>query len=81
MACDCKANRQIFELGKRYGTSSNPTRKEIFKSGVWKSIQYIFLGLFAILASPVLFFIIFWKAAIKKERVFHIDKMIGLNKG
>lgn len=80
MACDCKANKQIYELGKKYGTTSNPTRKDILKGGLWKAIQYLFLGLFAIIISPILFLMVFWKATVKKEKVLHIDKMIGLNK-
>ena len=80
MACDCKANRQIYELGMRYGNTVGRTRKDILKGGVWKAVQYFFLALFAIIASPILFFIIFWKAAVKKERVFHIDDMIGLKR-
>lgn len=80
MACDCKANRQIYELGKRYGTTRNSTRKDIMKSGIWKGVQYFFLGIFSIIASPVLFFIIAYKATVKKEKVVHIDKMVGLNR-
>ena len=80
MACDCKANRQILELGKRYGTTSNATRKDILKSGVWTGIQYFFLGIFAILAVPVLFLIIMYKALVKKDTVIHIDKMVGLKR-
>ena len=45
MACDCKANRQIYELGLKYGRTVNATRKDIVKSGIWKTIQYIFLGI------------------------------------
>lgn len=80
MACDCKANRQILELGKRYGTTSNPTRKDILKSGVWKGIQYLFLSIFAVLASPVILFIIAYKAIVKKETVVNIGNIVGLNK-
>lgn len=80
MACDCKANRQIYELGRRYGTTATASRKDILKSGIWKGIQYLFLGVFAILASPVLFFIIAYKANVKGERVIHIDKFVGLNR-
>lgn len=81
MACNCKANRAIYELGKRYGTTQNATRKDLFKAGVWKYIQYFFLGLFAIIASPILFMILVYKANVKKEKVIHIDKFVGLNKG
>lgn len=80
MGCNCKANRQIYELGLRYGRTRNATRKEIFKSGVWKWIQYLFLGIFWILASPVVFLVIAYKALVKKETVLRIDKIIGLNK-
>ena len=80
MACDCKANRQIYELGKRYGTTANASRKDILKSGVWKTIQYLFLGVFAVLASPVLFAILVYKANVKREKVIHIDKFVGLNR-
>lgn len=80
MACDCKANRQIYELGKKYGMTSNPTRKDILKAGIWRIIQYLLLGLFAVMVSPILFFIIVWKANVKKEKVLHIDKMVGLNR-
>lgn len=80
MACNCKANRAIYELGKRYGTTSNATRKDILKSGVWKVVQYFFLGLFAILAAPVLFLIVAYKAIVKKDTTIHIDKMVGLNR-
>lgn len=80
MACDCKANRQIYELGKRYGTTANASRKDILKSGIRKVIQYLFLGVFAVLASPVLFVILVYKANVKGEKVVHIDKMVGLNK-
>ena len=80
MACNCKANRQIYELGLKYGRTVNSTRKDLVKSGVWKGLQYFFLGIFAIVAAPVLFFIVAWKANVKKERVLHIDQMIGLNR-
>ena len=80
MACDCKAKRQIYELGLKYGRTVNATRKDIVKSGIWKTIQYIFLGIFSILAAPVLFIIIAWKANVKKEKVLHIDQMIGLSR-
>lgn len=80
MPCNCKANSQILALGKKYGTTVNPTRKDLLKAGIWKWIQYIFLGIFAILAAPVLFFIIIYKVAVKKENVIHIDKIVGLNR-
>ena len=81
MACDCKANRAIYELGKRYGMTQNATRKDILKSSVWKYIQYIFLFLFAVIVSPILFMILVYKTMVKKEHVIHIDKFVGLNKG
>lgn len=80
MACDCKANRQIYELGKKYGNTVSASRKDILKSGVWTVIQYIFLGIFALLATPLIFLYIFYKVAIKGEKVLHIDRIIGLNK-
>ena len=80
MACDCKANRQTYELGKRYGTTVNASRKDILKSGVWKTIQYLFLGVFAILAAPVLFLIVAYKANVKNEKVIHIDKFVGIDR-
>lgn len=80
MGCDCKANRQIYELGRRYGTTASASRKDILKSGVWKGVQYLFLGVFAILAAPVLFCVLVYKANVKGERVIHIDKMVGLNR-
>ena len=80
MACDCKANRQIYELGKRYGSTVNASRKDILKSGIWKTIQYLFLGVFAVLAAPVLFCILIYKANVKGEKVVHIGKFVGLNR-
>ena len=80
MACNCKANRQIYELGKRYGTTVNATRKDKIKSGAWVGVQHFFLGLVSIILSPVLFFIVFWKSAVKKEKVLHLDQMIGLSR-
>jgi hypothetical protein len=80
MGCNCKANRQIYELGMRYGRTANATRKDIIKSSVWKWIQYVFLTIFAILASPILFTIIAYRAIVKKDNVLHLDKFIGLNK-
>lgn len=80
MPCNCKANSQILALGKRYGTTENPTRKDILKSGVWKGIQYFFLGIFSILISPVLFIMVAYKANVKKDPVLHIDKIVGLNR-
>ena len=80
MACNCKANQQILELGKRYGTTVFETRKDILKSGVWKAIQRVFLGIFAILAAPIMFFYIVYKANVKGEKIFHIDRIIGINR-
>ena len=80
MACDCKANRQIYELGLKYGRTASATRKDILKSGIWTVIQYVFLGIFAILAAPVLFLMVVYKANVKKEKVLNIGKIIGLNK-
>lgn len=81
MTCDCKANRQIYELGLKYGRTASATRKDILKSGIWVGIQYVFLGIFAIVAAPILFFMIVYRASVKKEKVFNIGKIIGLNKG
>ncbi len=80
MACDCKANRAIYELGKRYGTTANATRKDILKSGIWKCIQYVFLGIFLVVALPFLFVRLIWKTVIKGDGVLHLDEMIGLSK-
>ena len=80
MACDCKANRAIYELGKRYGTTAGPTRKDILRSGIWKGIQYFFLGIFSIIAAPILFLIVAYRASVKKDTVLHLDKIVGLNR-
>lgn len=80
MACDCKASRQIYELGRKYGTTVGQTRKEILKSSIWQGIQYFFLTIFAILLSPILFCVIAYRALVKKETVVHIDRMVGLNR-
>ena len=80
MACDCKANKQIYELGVRYGSTVGRTRKDVLKGGVWTAVQYLFLAIFAVLASPVIFSVIAWKALVRKERVFRIDEMVGLKK-
>lgn len=80
MGCNCKANKQILELGMRYGRTSNATRKDILKSSIWKWIQYFFLAIFSIVVSPILFIILAYRALVKKDNVLHIDKFIGLNK-
>ena len=80
MACDCKANRAIVALGKRYGTTSSATRKDIIGSWLWKGVQYVFLGLVAILTSPILFMIVAFRANVKKDTVIHLDKIVGLNR-
>lgn len=80
MSCDCKANRQIYELGRRYGTTVRRTRKDMIKGGVWKAVQYFLLALFSVAAAPVLFAIVFWKHVVEGERSIHIGRMIGLKK-
>ncbi len=80
MACDCKANRQIYELGKKYGNTVSPTRKDILKSGIWTGIQYVFLAIFAVLAAPVLFLMIVYRVNVRKEKVLNIGEIIGLKK-
>ncbi len=79
MACDCKSNRQILELGRRYGTGSGPTMKDILKSGLWSGIQKVFLGIFAILAMPFIFLFVAYQGVVKGENVIHFDKIFKLN--
>ena len=79
MGCNCKANAQIVELGKRYGTTVKRTRKDIVKSGLWKAVQNMFLLVFAIAVTPFIFLYIFYKAGLRKESI-NLHKIFGLKK-
>ncbi len=80
MACDCKANRQIYELGRKYGLTVNKTRMDDVKGGVWEFVQRVLLFIFASIVSPVLLLIIIYKAFVRGDKAIHVDKMVGLNR-
>jgi hypothetical protein len=79
MACDCKAGRQIYEMGRMYGTTQRTTRRDRAKTSFRVGVQKTFLVFFAFFAAPVLFLKIVVKAA-RGEKVIHIDRMVGLNR-
>lgn len=79
MACNCKANEKILELGMKYG-SGGLTRKQLIGRGVKHLFRSILGIILVIILSPIIFLYLIGKGLFSKDKTVSIKKILNLKK-
>ena len=73
MACNCKADKQILELAKRYGTQKK-SRKAYLKGGL-TTLGYSIIGLLTTIIVVIpMFLYVLYKALFSKNKVISLKR-------
>lgn len=79
MACNCKTNQRLLELGLRYGTRGK-TRKQILGQKTGNAFRSVFGLFFTVIVSPFIFIWLVCKGLFSKDKAVHFDKIFNLKK-
>ncbi len=78
MACNCKTNAKLIELGLRYGTGGKLTRKEILKKDLKGILLSILSLLITIIVLPFIVLYVVFKGLFSKNKGINFKKIFRL---
>ena len=81
MACDCKANRDIIAITKKYGAKQSETNRRSLGEDIRLFMKYIGYTILGLLCVPFMVIYLLYKAIFAKDHGIHINKIFRLSDG
>ena len=80
MACNCKVNKQIDYLHKKYGHNIPVSKKTAIAFNVKEWFRNLLVGIITILFSPILLLHVLYISIFKKDKAISVKKLMSLAK-